>query len=299
MTVVARYPDSTKTSLEQRLRARARERWPQIASLQIRHRGVFSYVDATLTDATTLKLCRLRYVGSASQWQFAIYRASHDDYDESVFFTGLPIGTCQDALDTACGLYLNDPTAWTRPPTNLRPRPLSFRRCRHSGREAARGACIHIQGRLQSERPAKPLKPRRDLGVIHVRIVTAAGADELEHVGVAAFDAAVHEVDRPTPHERRPAMAGLPGKRECHPDHRPHAQPRVRAIVRTRGRERRRDGQRVRRRSVSGSLGLLTQLTARAVVVPAAAEVWSNDAVVNGRYYLGVTPDIVQTILRA
>ena len=124
MTVVARYPDSTKTSLEQRLRARARERWPQIASLHIRHRGTFSYVDATLTDATTLKLCRLRYVGSASQWQFAIYRASHDDYDESVFFTGLPVGTCQDALDTACGLYLNDPTAWVRPPTNLRARPL-------------------------------------------------------------------------------------------------------------------------------------------------------------------------------
>ena len=48
MTVVATYPDSTKTSLEQRLRARARERWPQIASLQIRHRGVFSYVNATL-----------------------------------------------------------------------------------------------------------------------------------------------------------------------------------------------------------------------------------------------------------
>jgi hypothetical protein len=64
-------------------------------------------------DATTLKLCRLRYVGSAHHWQFAIYRASHDDYDQSVFPTGLPIGTCQDALDTACGLYLNDPTAWT------------------------------------------------------------------------------------------------------------------------------------------------------------------------------------------
>jgi hypothetical protein len=115
---VATYPDSTKTSLEQRLNARARERWPQITSLQIRHRGTFSYIDATLDDATTLKLCRLRYVGSAHQWQFAIYRASHNDYDESVFPTGLPIGTCQDALDTACGLYLNDPTAWTRPPTN-------------------------------------------------------------------------------------------------------------------------------------------------------------------------------------
>jgi choline dehydrogenase-like flavoprotein len=83
------------------------------------------YQVATGVLATTLKLCRLRYVGSASQWQFAIYRASHDDYDESVFFTGLPVGTCQDALDTACGLYLNDPTAWTRHPTNLRARPLS------------------------------------------------------------------------------------------------------------------------------------------------------------------------------
>jgi hypothetical protein len=127
MTAVARYPDSTKASLEQRLRARARDRWPQIAGLHIRHRGNFSYVDAALADSTTLKLCRLRYVGSASQWQFAIYRASHDDYDESVFPTGLPVGTCQDALDTACGLYLNDPTAWIQPPTNLRARPLRRR----------------------------------------------------------------------------------------------------------------------------------------------------------------------------
>ena len=92
MTVVATYPDSTKTSLEQRLRARARERWPQIASLAIRHRGTFSYIDATLTDATTLKLCRLRYVGSAHQWQFAIYRASHHDYQDSILPSGLTVG---------------------------------------------------------------------------------------------------------------------------------------------------------------------------------------------------------------
>ena len=89
---------------------------PPPRDLQLRRRD--------LTDGTTLKLCRLRYVGSARHWQFAIYRASHDDYDESVFPTGLPVGTCQDALDTACGLYLNDPTAWTQPPTNLRARPL-------------------------------------------------------------------------------------------------------------------------------------------------------------------------------
>jgi hypothetical protein len=41
--------------------------------LQIRYREDFSYVDATLTDDPTLKLCRLRYAGSAPDWQFAIY----------------------------------------------------------------------------------------------------------------------------------------------------------------------------------------------------------------------------------
>jgi hypothetical protein len=113
MTIVVAYPESTKTSLEQRLSARARERWPDLARVSVRHRAAFSYVDGVLPDGATLKLCRLRYVGSAHNWRFAIYRASHDDYDESIFPTGLPIGTCEDALDTACGLYLGDPTAWT------------------------------------------------------------------------------------------------------------------------------------------------------------------------------------------
>ena len=113
MTVVVTYPDSTKTSLEQRLSARARERWPDLARVSVRHRAAFSYVDGVLPDGATLKLCRLRYVGSAHNWRFAIYRAGHDDYDESIFPTGLPIGTCEDALDTACGPYLGDPTGWS------------------------------------------------------------------------------------------------------------------------------------------------------------------------------------------
>ena len=113
MTVVVAYPSSTKASLEQRLNARARQRWPALARVSVRHRAAFSYVDGVLPDGTTIKLCRLRYVGSAHNWRFAVYRASHDDYDESIFPTGLPIGTCEDALDTACGLYLGDPTAWT------------------------------------------------------------------------------------------------------------------------------------------------------------------------------------------
>ena len=68
---------------------------------------------------TTMRLCRLRCTGSAHSWRFAIYRASHEDYDDSFFPTGLPTGTCQDALDIACGLYLADPAAWTCPPDEL------------------------------------------------------------------------------------------------------------------------------------------------------------------------------------
>jgi hypothetical protein len=119
--MAVKFPESTKTSLNQRLQQRARDRWPQISDLRLRHHGVFTYVEAVLhDDPDPQPLCRLRYLGSAHDWHFAIYRASHHDYEESFFPTGLPYGTCQDALDTACGLYLNDPTGWTdlRPPTN-------------------------------------------------------------------------------------------------------------------------------------------------------------------------------------
>jgi hypothetical protein len=103
--------------LRQRLHARARERWPQLADIHIRHRGKFAYVTGELIDGTTLPLFRLRYNGSPTVWGFAIYRASHDDYKPSFLPTGYPAGTPQEALDCACGLYLNDPTAW-QPPTN-------------------------------------------------------------------------------------------------------------------------------------------------------------------------------------
>jgi hypothetical protein len=113
----AKPPDSTKTSLRQRLAARAAERWPQLAGITVRHHGEFAYVAGQLPDGTTLPLMRLRYTGSAAHWGFVVYRASHDDYDKSLLPTGLPFGTPQEALDCACGLYLDDATAWPSPPS--------------------------------------------------------------------------------------------------------------------------------------------------------------------------------------
>jgi hypothetical protein len=114
---MAKPPESTKTSLRQRLTAHARQRWPQLTDITVRFRGAFAYIDGQLPDGTTLPLFRLRYGGSAQTWGFAIYLASSDSYQDSVLPTGYPAGTPQEALDCAAGFYLGDPTAWVSPPS--------------------------------------------------------------------------------------------------------------------------------------------------------------------------------------
>jgi hypothetical protein len=111
-------PESTKHSLRQRLLAHAHATWPALAELHIRHRAGFAYIDGELTNGTTLPLCRLRYGGSATRWGFAIYLASKDGYEDSILPSGYPVGTPEEALDCACGLYLDNPTNWQQPPTN-------------------------------------------------------------------------------------------------------------------------------------------------------------------------------------
>lgn len=117
MRGMASIPESTKSSLWQKLDARARERWPGIAEVQLRFRGPFAYLDARVmigdgSGAEVWKLARLRYSGSASLWGFAIYRGSHDDYQDSWLPSGLPVGSPEEVLDTAAGLYFGDPTGW-------------------------------------------------------------------------------------------------------------------------------------------------------------------------------------------
>jgi hypothetical protein len=105
-------PTSTKTSLAQRVNLRARKRWPLITEIGVRFHGQFAYLTAHLPDGEIMPLCRLRYGGSASTWGFAIYLASRDGYEDSILPSGRTAGSPEEALDCACGLYLNDPTAW-------------------------------------------------------------------------------------------------------------------------------------------------------------------------------------------
>jgi hypothetical protein len=106
-------PDNTRRLLARRLDTHRQQRWPNLAELSIRYRGDFVYLTTTDFTGDPMPLCRLTYNNNAELWGFAIYLASRDTYENSILPNGRHTGTPEQALDCACGLYLNDPTAWT------------------------------------------------------------------------------------------------------------------------------------------------------------------------------------------
>ncbi len=99
-------PASTKSSITLRLLDHAEQHWPQLTRVEVTYRGAFAYISGVLPDGERIPLCRLRYGGSAHSFGFAIYSAARDRYEEAVLLTGLPAGTPQQALDTACMTHL-------------------------------------------------------------------------------------------------------------------------------------------------------------------------------------------------
>jgi hypothetical protein len=119
-------PDSTRSSIILRLLDHAEKNWPQLVKVRARYHGSFAYITGVLRDGEQIPLFRLRYGGSAHSFGFAIYSPARDRYEDAVLLTGLPIGSPQEALDTACTLHLtglgHEPES--SPPTNLRCHPL-------------------------------------------------------------------------------------------------------------------------------------------------------------------------------
>jgi hypothetical protein len=116
-------PDRARSDLERRLEAHRRSRWPQLTEASVRFRNPYAYVEATLPDGYDQPLFRLRWTGNReNKWAFAIWLASKDGYENSVLPSGLLVGTVEEAMDCACGLYLNDPSAWELPRQRFAPR---------------------------------------------------------------------------------------------------------------------------------------------------------------------------------
>ena len=106
MKPMAAIPESTRDSITLRLLDHAETHWPQLKKVKVTYRGAFGYVTGVLPGGEQIPLCRLRYGGSAHSFGFAIYSAAHDRYQDSILRTGLPAGTPQEALDTACTIHL-------------------------------------------------------------------------------------------------------------------------------------------------------------------------------------------------
>jgi len=105
-------PDGARRALARRLDLRRRQRWPDLVDLNIRYRGSFAYLAGATAADGSQPLCRLRYLGSPDNWAFAVYLASKDGYEDSILPRGTFTGPPEEALDCACGLYLNDIGAW-------------------------------------------------------------------------------------------------------------------------------------------------------------------------------------------
>jgi hypothetical protein len=110
-------PESTRRSITLRLLDHAEKHWPQLDKVQVSYRGPFAYVAGVLPGGEIIPLCRLRYGGSAHSFGFAIYSAARGGYQDAVLRTGLPAGTPQEALDTACTIHLAGPWHDPRPHT--------------------------------------------------------------------------------------------------------------------------------------------------------------------------------------
>ena len=99
-------PRSTRSSITLRLLDHAGKHWPQLDKVEVTCRSNFAYVHGILPGGEQLPLFRLRYGGSAHSFGFAVYSAARERYQDAVLLTGFPTGTPQEALDTACTLYL-------------------------------------------------------------------------------------------------------------------------------------------------------------------------------------------------
>ena len=88
----------------------ASQRWPALEEVTISWRGGYGYLTGYLSDDDDdqIKLCRIEYLGTDGNWAFAIWQESTGSYADAHLLNGQPAGHPNQALDTACTLYLAD-----------------------------------------------------------------------------------------------------------------------------------------------------------------------------------------------
>jgi hypothetical protein len=104
----ATIDQATRDAVTQRLTAHVQRGWPRLGTPNVRFRGQFCYVDATLPGhRQPTPILRLRYQGSTDRWNIGIWLASDERYTESELPTsyGPRTGTPEEGVDHTFILY--------------------------------------------------------------------------------------------------------------------------------------------------------------------------------------------------
>lgn len=123
-------PDIVRWELPDRILSYAKKHFSgKFTHIDVRFRGALCYLDAYCDPAVrsdelprsdtpeyraylkahedkVTHLCRLRYLGSRDSWGFDFFTYSSNKYEPSIFLSGLPTGTPEDAFDIAASVYL-------------------------------------------------------------------------------------------------------------------------------------------------------------------------------------------------
>jgi len=110
-----------KTLLAGRLDFYASKGWPQLEDVTIRWHGGYGYPHRLPARRRATAAAPVALPGLGTDWDFALYQASTETYNDTLLPNAHPTGTPEEAL----GLYLADPTAWIQPPTDQRVAALS------------------------------------------------------------------------------------------------------------------------------------------------------------------------------
>ena len=124
-------PDTVRWELPGRILSHAKKHFKgKFTHIDVRFRGALCYLDAYCDPSvrsealprpdtreyreylkshedTVTHLCRLRYLGSRDIWGFEFFTYSSNKYEPSVFPSGLPTGTPEDAFDIAASVHLS------------------------------------------------------------------------------------------------------------------------------------------------------------------------------------------------
>jgi len=124
-------PDVVRRELPGRILSYAKKHFKgKFTHIDVRFRGGLCYLDAycdqsvraealprpdtreyreflKLHEDKVTHLCRLRYLDSRDNWGFDFFTYSSNKYEPSVFLSGLPTGTPEDAFDIAASVYLS------------------------------------------------------------------------------------------------------------------------------------------------------------------------------------------------